>query len=57
MKRFDIMEKFYSSKTLLKMAGGGMHTQHRSTPHPHPGSAPGCIITKNGLKLKRDVLN
>ena len=27
-----IMEKFYSSKTLLKMAGGGMHTQH--TPHP-----------------------
>ena len=26
------MEKFYSSKTLLKMAGGGMHTQH--TPHP-----------------------
>ena len=28
------MEKFYSSKTLLKMAGGEMHTQH--TPHP-PG--------------------
>ena len=46
--------KFYSSKTLLKMAGGGMHTQH--TPLP-PGSAPGCIITKNGLKFKRDVLN
>ena len=22
------MEKFYSSKALLKMAGGGMHTQH-----------------------------
>ena len=22
------MEKFYSSKTLLKIAGGGMHTQH-----------------------------
>ena len=32
MKRFEIMEKFCSSKTLLKMAGGGMHTQH--TPHP-----------------------
>ena len=32
MKRFKIMEKFYSSKTLLKMAGGGMHMQH--TPHP-----------------------
>ena len=23
MKRFEIMEKFYSSKALLKMAGGG----------------------------------
>ena len=22
------MEKYYSSKTLLKMAGGGMHPQH-----------------------------
>ena len=32
MKRFEIMGKFYSSKTLLKMAGGGMHTQY--TPHP-----------------------
>ena len=28
MKRSEIIEKFYSSKTLLKMAGGGMHTQH-----------------------------
>ena len=35
MKRFEIMEKFYSSKTLLKIAGGGMHTQHIL--HP-PGS-------------------
>ena len=24
MKRFEIMEKFYSSKALLKMAGGGL---------------------------------
>ena len=32
MRRFEFMEKCYSSKTLLKMAGGGMHTQH--TPHP-----------------------
>ena len=33
---FEIMEKFYSSKALLKMAGevGGMHP-----PHP-PGSTP-----------------
>ena len=37
-------------KILLKTAGGGMHTQH--TPHP-----PGCIITKNGLKFKKDALN
>ena len=28
------MEKFYSSKTLLKMAGGGMHTKHTTTPPP-----------------------
>ena len=48
------MEKFYSSKTLLKMAGGEMHTQH--TPHP-PGSAHGCIITMDGLKFKRDASN
>ena len=48
------MEKFYSSKALLKMAGGRMHTQH--TPHPPPGSAPGCIIPKDGLKFKRNVL-
>ena len=31
------MEKFYSSKTLLKMAGDRMHTQH--TPQP-PGIRP-----------------
>ena len=55
MKRFEIIEKFCSSKALLKMAGRcGMHAQH--IPHP-PGSSPGCIITKDGLKLKRDVLN
>ena len=43
------MEKLYSSKTLLKKLGGGMHTQH--TPHP-PGSAPASIITKDGLKFQ-----
>ena len=32
MKTFEIIEKFHSSKTLLKMTGGGMHMQH--TPHP-----------------------
>ena len=42
------------SKTLLKMAGGGCI---RSIPHIPPGSAPGCIITKDALKFKRDVLN
>ena len=46
------MEKFYSFKTLLKMAGEGMHTPH---PTP-PGSAPDCIITKNGLKQKTKIL-
>ena len=50
MKRFEIMEKFYSFQTLLKMASGGMHTQH--TPH-----SPGFLITKDGLKFKRYILN
>ena len=36
MKRFEIMEKFYSSKALLKIAGGGMHTPYPPLP---PGSA------------------
>ena len=35
MKRFEIIEKLYLSKALLKMAGGGMHP-----PTPPPGSAP-----------------
>ena len=31
------MEKFYSSKALLKMAGGGVHTPHPPLdPHLHP---------------------
>ena len=50
MKRFEIMKKFYSSKTLLKMAGGEMHTQH--TPHPPLDAVvPGCKITKDGPKF------
>ena len=27
MLRFEFMEKFYSSRTLLKMSGGGIHKQ------------------------------
>ena len=46
MKRFEIVEKFNSSKTLLKVADAGMHTQH--IPHP-PGSTSGCISRKDGL--------
>ena len=48
------MEKFYSSKTLLKMAGGGCIC---SIPFIPPRSAPGCIIAKDGLKFKGEVLN
>ena len=46
---FEIMEKFYSSKTLLKMAGGGMHLQYI----PHPPLDPPLIVnlTKDGLKF------
>ena len=36
MKRFEIIEKLYLSKALLKMARGGMHP-----PHYPLGSAPG----------------
>ena len=35
MKKFENMEKFYLSKALLKMAGGGMHP-----PYPPFRSAP-----------------
>ena len=35
MKRFEIIEKLYLSKALLKMAGGGCIS------HIPPGSAPG----------------
>ena len=34
LKRFKILEKFYSSKTLLKLAGGGMHPPHPSLDPP-----------------------
>ena len=44
------MEKFYSSKALLKMAGGGMHT-----PYP-PGSVPVSALV--GIKNKaRKAMN
>ena len=38
MKRFEITEKLYLSKALLKMAGEVVHTPHSPPP---PGSAPG----------------
>ena len=37
MKRFEIIEKLYLSKALLKIAYGVMHPPHP----PTPGSAPG----------------
>ena len=40
MKRFEIIEKLYLSKTLLKMAGGG---------YIPPGSAPGPWYTTKRL--------
>ena len=50
------MEKFYSSKTLLKLAGGGMHPP---CPPPPPGPATDhirrCLIisTLNQVKSKK----
>ena len=48
------MEKFISSKTMLKMAGGGLHTQY--TPHP-PWIRPwfSAAIRQTGLE-KRKIL-
>ena len=40
VKRFETAENFY--KALLKMAGGGMHTQH--SPHSPLESAPDCRL-------------
>ena len=40
------MEKFYSSKALLKMAVGGMHPSHP------PGSAPGVACSLPILSAK-----
>ena len=40
MKRFEMMKKFCSTKTLLKMAGGGMHKQHI----PHPPLDPPLVV-------------
>ena len=47
MRRFEILEKFYSSKTLLKMAGGGMHTQHT----PYSGGNKGMLSGGNGKTI------
>ena len=49
------MEKFYSSKTLLKVAVGGDACAAYPTSPLDPPLV--CIITKDGLKLKRYVLN
>ena len=42
MKRFENAEKFYSSATLLKMAGGGRHPPHRRS----EGYLPPCFFCK-----------
>ena len=47
-----IMKKFYSFKTLLKVAGGG-----KDAYAAYSTSAPGCIMTKDRPKFKRYVLN
>ena len=46
------MENFYSYQTLLKMVGGGMHTQH--TPHPS-GIRLLLYINKKWPQILREV--
>ena len=45
------MEKFYSSKTLLKMVGENVGCARSIC----PTSPSGCIVTKDGLKFKRYI--
>ena len=47
------MEKFYSSKTLLKMAGGGMHNQH--TTHTHPWIRPWLYNNNRWRQILREM--
>ena len=55
MKKFEIMEKFYSSKTLLKMAGGG----DAYAAQPTSPLNPPLVVKKQkmALNFKRDVSN
>ena len=46
------MEKFYSFKTMSKMAGGGMHTQH--TPHS-PWIRPWLYNNKRWPQILKDM--
>ena len=52
-KRFEIMEKFYSSKTLLKMAGGGNACAAYSTP---PWIRPWLYNNKRWPQILRETL-
>ena len=36
MKRYKIAEKFYSSKALIKVTGGGVHLNYPPWIHPCP---------------------
>ena len=52
VRRFEITEKFYSSKALLKMAGGGVHPPHPPLDPPLPE-----IPSVYNLPTKLSVLN
>ena len=52
MKRFEITEKFYLSKALLKMAVGGMHPPYPPLDPPQPGIPSVC-----NLPTKLPILN
>ena len=48
MKKFEIMEKFYSSKPLLKIAGGG-----DAFPTSPPGSA---LLSRKNFEILHGVM-
>ena len=55
MKRFEIIENFLFIQNIVE--NGWWEDAYAAYPTYSPGSAPDCIITKDGLKFMRDVLN
>ena len=56
-KRFEIMEKLYTSKALLKMASGRMHSPHSIPLYPHQGHKLQKLTKKSGVFQSLGTIN